>query len=261
MVLSGTGRQNTGGFHTMKENEKYEVIKCPHCQKDVTHIEGTDYICSYCGKSLNDQPEKESRWQKVKQYVLKNKVLVSIAACLVICVLAMSGTVSSAVNEKDHLEEQLQDQMTQYEDLQSKNDTLSVKYNRLQSSYTDLETEITNYQDQQKAIDDLNTQLSELREKYDTLSEENEELKQKISETEDNSGAGGGTGSGHGTLSITGVSSGSSDNSGGGMVWLSATGSKYHSIPDCGNMNPNNARQVSKSSAEARGYDACSKCW
>ena len=245
----------------MEENNKYKMIKCPHCQKDVMRMEEGDHTCPYCGRSLDDQLKKESGWQKVKQYVLKNKVLVSIAVGLVICVLAMSGTVSSAVNEKTHLEERLQDQMTQYEDLQSKNDTLSVKYNRLQSSYTDLETEITNYQDQQKAIDDLNAQLSELREKCDTLSEENEELKQKISETEDNSGVGDGTGSGHGTLSITGVSSGSSDNSGGGMVWLSATGSKYHSIPDCGNMNPNNARQVSRSSAEAQGYDACSKCW
>ena len=28
------------------------------------------------------------------------------------------------------------------------------------------------------------------------------------------------------------------------MCWLSATGSKYHSINNCGRMNPNNARQV-----------------
>lgn len=263
MVLSGTGRQNTGGFHTMKENEKYEVIKCPHCQKDVTHIEGTDYICSYCGKSLNDQPEKESRWQKVKQYVLKNKVLVSIAACLVICVLVMSGIVSSAVNEKAHLEEQLQDQTAQYEDLQSRNDTLSAKYNKLQSNYTDLETEITNYQDQQTTIDKLNTQLAELQEKYDTLSTENESLKSRVSTLQAKSvNTSSSSGSGKSSSMNSGTSSSDAGNaSGGEMVWLSATGSKYHSIPDCGNMNPNKARQVSRSSAEAQGYDACSKCW
>lgn len=45
------------------------------------------------------------------------------------------------------------------------------------------------------------------------------------------------------------------------MVWLSATGEKYHSIPNCGRMNPDKARQVTKSDAVARGYDACSKCW
>lgn len=44
-------------------------------------------------------------------------------------------------------------------------------------------------------------------------------------------------------------------------VWLSATGSKYHSIPNCGRMNPDNARQVSQSEAQAQGYTACSKCF
>ena len=44
-------------------------------------------------------------------------------------------------------------------------------------------------------------------------------------------------------------------------VWLSATGSKYHSIPNCGNMNPDTARQISLSEAQNRGYEACKKCY
>ena len=40
------------------------------------------------------------------------------------------------------------------------------------------------------------------------------------------------------------------------MVWISATGSKYHSIPDCGNMNPDKAYQEPVSQAEAHGYEA-----
>lgn len=44
-------------------------------------------------------------------------------------------------------------------------------------------------------------------------------------------------------------------------VWLSATGEKYHSIPDCGNMNPDKARQISEADAIAQGYTACSKCF
>lgn len=44
------------------------------------------------------------------------------------------------------------------------------------------------------------------------------------------------------------------------MVWLSATGKKYHSIPNCGNMNPDNARQVPLSQAESR-YERCKNCW
>ena len=43
-------------------------------------------------------------------------------------------------------------------------------------------------------------------------------------------------------------------------VWLSATGSKYHSIPNCGNMNPNKARKVTKSSAISSGYGKCKNC-
>lgn len=47
----------------------------------------------------------------------------------------------------------------------------------------------------------------------------------------------------------------------GQMVWLSATGKKYHSISNCGNMNPAKARQVTLESAISTGYDACSKCY
>lgn len=45
------------------------------------------------------------------------------------------------------------------------------------------------------------------------------------------------------------------------MVWLSATGEKYHSINNCGRMNPNKARQISLNDALSRGYEKCSKCW
>ena len=43
-------------------------------------------------------------------------------------------------------------------------------------------------------------------------------------------------------------------------VWLSQTGSKYHSRPDCGNMNPNTARQVTLDYAQSNGYEACKRC-
>ena len=47
----------------------------------------------------------------------------------------------------------------------------------------------------------------------------------------------------------------------GGYVWLSATGSKYHNRPDCGRMNPDNARQVTLSEAENAGFEPCAKCY
>lgn len=45
------------------------------------------------------------------------------------------------------------------------------------------------------------------------------------------------------------------------MVWLSATGEKYHSIDHCGRMNPSKARQVTEAQAIAQGKGKCSKCW
>lgn len=45
------------------------------------------------------------------------------------------------------------------------------------------------------------------------------------------------------------------------MVWLSATGSKYHRIPNCGRMNPSKARQVSLEQAVAQGFERCKNCY
>ena len=47
----------------------------------------------------------------------------------------------------------------------------------------------------------------------------------------------------------------------GTMVWISETGSKYHSIPNCGKMNPDKAWQESEAQARSQGYEACKKCW
>lgn len=44
-------------------------------------------------------------------------------------------------------------------------------------------------------------------------------------------------------------------------VWLSATGSKYHSYDHCGNMNPKKATKVTLEKAKSLGKTACSNCW
>lgn len=44
-------------------------------------------------------------------------------------------------------------------------------------------------------------------------------------------------------------------------VWQSATGGKYHKIPNCGNMNPDKATQLLVKDAISRGLGACSKCY
>ncbi len=45
------------------------------------------------------------------------------------------------------------------------------------------------------------------------------------------------------------------------MVWISETGSKYHSKNNCGTMNPDKATQVTESKAQSMGLEKCKKCW
>lgn len=75
------------------------------------------------------------------------------------------------------------------------------------------------------------------------------------------SGTSGTSGSTRGTSRISDASETSSTVPQTDMVWLSATGSKYHRTNHCGNMNPNKARSVSRDEAIQKGYDACKKCY
>lgn len=57
----------------------------------------------------------------------------------------------------------------------------------------------------------------------------------------------------------------SNDTGGGGsssiLVWKSARGDKYHSINNCGRMNPAKATQITEEQAINQGLGKCSKCW
>ena len=44
------------------------------------------------------------------------------------------------------------------------------------------------------------------------------------------------------------------------MVWISESGTKYHSKPNCGRMNPDKATQIPLSEAQKH-YEPCSKCF
>lgn len=46
-----------------------------------------------------------------------------------------------------------------------------------------------------------------------------------------------------------------------GMVWLPKSGKKYHSKPNCGNMDAKNARQIKLSDAQKKNIQRCSKCF
>ena len=44
------------------------------------------------------------------------------------------------------------------------------------------------------------------------------------------------------------------------LVWISKTGKKYHSVNDCGTMNPDTSRQMTEEEAEELGYEPCKRC-
>jgi len=44
-------------------------------------------------------------------------------------------------------------------------------------------------------------------------------------------------------------------------VYLSRTGVRYHSVNNCGNMNPANAAPMIRGEARNRGHEACARCW
>lgn len=46
----------------------------------------------------------------------------------------------------------------------------------------------------------------------------------------------------------------------GKMVWIPASGKKYHTIPDCGKMNPDTAEKIPLAMAKILGYTPCKKC-
>ena len=199
------------------------------------------------------------------------------AAAVIAVLLGIGGIFGSYIVP---LNERIQSMTVQYESLEdeyalleSDFDQLNTAYDTLSDERDALDQEITKYKDQQSTIDQLQSQVEEIQGENDELSEQNstyksqnekladekKELEEQISSLQSQLAS---------AKSVPASSSGSlssggsyADNSSNDLVWLSATGSKYHSIPNCGRMDPDRAYQVSRSDSEARGYGACSKCW
>lgn len=201
-----------------------------------------------------DSTNQNKLFSKLKQ--IRKKTLYIFLAILLVA-FGISGVINVA--QMDQTEKSQRTIESLEDDIAELND----KYETLVLENQELESEIQKYQDQQATIDSLNKQLAELKAKYDTLKTENETLKaenaslksqlEQKQASAQSSSSGGSSG--------TWKSGSNQSNDSGGTVWLSATGEKYHSISNCGRMNPNNARQVTKSAAEASGYEPCSKCY
>lgn len=191
--------------------------------------------------------EETSMKQMLKEHIMGSKSFRFIFGIFIVCIIALAGLLGLTVKENYSMSAKLQKQQNQYEQLQDEKETLSKNYESLQLDYANLECEITYYEDQQDTIKELESKIEDLEENNKTeTSEENQEdsfvINSETSGTED-------------------TDTSSTDDSYGTMVWLSETGTKYHSYSSCGNMNPAKARQVSESSAKAQGYQPCKKCW
>lgn len=167
--------------------------------------------------------------------------------------LLLVGCSNSKIED---LQKEIDKQSSQYEELKKDYDNLVAEYRDVLEERDDLQIALQNSEGQQAVIDDLNGQLASfqsLQGQYDALAAENESLRSQIASLQ----------SAQSNVSVNSNANVQPQASSGGetMVWLSESGSKYHSINNCGRMNPNKARQVSQSSAEASGYGRCSKCF
>ena len=209
-----------------------------------------------------DEQKAKILFKNIKEQIAKNKTYIITFSVLLLCAVYFAFGYVQYESKSKELSQQIDVLAEQYEELSS-------DYENLEKSNKTLKADIKKYTDQQSKVDELTDKVSELESQVNTLTEENTKLKsdnetlkseneslkqQESTDTASSSGGGGGSiGSFGGQPADT--------SSGGVMVWISETGSKYHNKNNCGRMNPNKAYQMSRESAEASGYDPCSKCF
>ena len=184
----------------------------------------------------------------------RKKISISMILCVVLLITTGIFWSNSEENSKSYAAVQ-----KQYDELKSKYDSVEKQFNAQEDEIETLKNENSEQQDQIESLEDKNSDLKEkvntLRSEKKKLKTENASLKTKAEKASSaNSGSRGG-------MPVSNYSSDSSSDSEETMVWLSETGSKYHSIPDCGRMNPDKARQVTESDAESMGYGRCHNCF
>lgn len=192
----------------------------------------------------------------------RKKISISMILCIVFLITTGIFWSNSEQNAKSYAAVQ-----KQYDKLKSEQDSLSKEVSYYKEQYEAIEqqldeqnSEIDNLKDEnskkQDQIDNLKNKNSDLKKRVNTLKSEKKKLKTENAslKTEAEEASSSSDESGRGGMPAPSDSQGT-------MVWLSETGSKYHSIPDCGRMNPDKAWQVSESEAEAEGYGRCSKCF
>jgi len=195
----------------------------------------------------------------IKNFILKNK---RIAICLIVSLgIGISGGVSNMpkaeysnlVVQKEQLDNKIVALDRQLEESKRQVDELKVK--KEEADRLAREEAERKAKEEAKAKAEAERKAKEeaeriAKEEADRLArEEAERIAQEQQNSNNYVSSGNNGGSIQGETPI------------GTMVWLSETGSKYHSINNCGRMNPSKARQVTLESAQSRGFGACSKCY
>ena len=176
------------------------------------------------------------------------------------------------------LTEELDTCNSQYDALADEYDRLVLDSEALRDSNESLSSQLETLSARFEKVErDLQNQLDQLKRDYITLQAKYKEVTSSPTpsptpiptptpdpepSSESESGtwgipnfSGGGSGSWNNNTGYDSVESS------GGTAWLSATGEKYHSIPNCGRMNPNTAVKTTVAAAEASGYEQCRNCW
>lgn len=209
---------------------------------------------------MNERKKEDLSVQDVEVVPVRKKrkkISISMILCVVFLITTGIFWSNSEENSKSYAAVQ-----KQYDELKSKYDSVEKQFNAQEDEIETLKNENSEKQDQIESLEDKNSDLKEkvntLRSEKKKLKTENASLKTKAEKTSSISSS---NSSSHGGMPVSSYSSDSSSDSEETMVWLSETGSKYHSIPDCGRMNPDKARQVTESDAESMGYGRCHNCF
>ena len=193
--------------------------------------------------------------ERVINYIKQNRIIVFLIFCIIL-LGAMSVNFQQQINS---YEMQLTKLSEEIEEKQSAYDVLSNKYNHATSTISDFEDEISSLESRNANLieqrDEYKKSYNDLEENYKKIKNEYDNLKE---ETDSSSSSNSIITSRSNNDNDEGKSESTSTSN---MVWISETGEKYHNKPNCGRMNPDNAYQMSRSAAEAAGYDACSKCF
>ncbi len=192
----------------------------------------------------------------LKKHIKLSPKFIKVFLTLFVPIILLAGLftyskIQSLNKENVSLQKELDNTKKQYQEAQVDLKNIRIENNNLVAQYESVNSKLSELQSNYDTLLEENSKLKEenasLQSEIESLKAELEKLKQQPPVQE------------------TSMSSGSNSNIDNtvpsGMVWLTRTGEKYHSKPDCGRSNPNNSYQVTLSEAQSRGYPPCSKCY